>query len=73
MRLLNEKKDKTPKSAFYGFTLIEITLAIGIVAIGMAGVMALFPIGLNASRDAIGDNYSSSISEQFLHILLVKI
>lgn len=69
MSLLNRKKYKTRYPAFYAFTLIEITLAIGIVAIGMAGIMALFPIGFNATRDAIGDNYSSDFADEFLHII----
>jgi hypothetical protein len=33
----------------------------------MAGIMALFPVGFNATRDAIGDNYSSDFADQFLH------
>lgn len=51
------------------FTLVEITMAIAIIGIGMAGVMALLPIGFNAARDGMGDNYSSDMADQFLHIL----
>ena len=69
MRIFGKNSTETPRSAFLPFTLIEITLAIGIVAIGMAGIMALFPIGFNATRDAIGDNYSSDFADQFLHII----
>ena len=45
--------------ALKNFTLVEITLAIG-----MAGVMTLLPIGFNASRDAMGDNYSSDMRSE---------
>ncbi|HCE44840.1 MAG TPA: hypothetical protein DET40_14970 [Lentisphaeria bacterium] len=48
------------------FSLVEVTLAIAVVGIGIAGVMALFPVGFQASRDAIGDNYASSAAEQFI-------
>jgi hypothetical protein len=51
------------------FNLIEVTLAIGIVAVGMAGLMALFPIGFNATRDAIGENYSADTADQLLHVM----
>lgn len=51
------------------FTLVEITMAIAIIGIGMAGVMALLPVGFYASRDSIADNYSSDMSEQFLHVI----
>jgi len=51
------------------FNLIEVTLAIGIVAVGMAGLMVLFPIGFNATRDAIGENYSADMADQLLHVM----
>jgi hypothetical protein len=51
------------------FNLIEVTLAIGVVAVGMAGLMALFPIGFNATRDAIGENYSADTADQLLHVM----
>lgn len=34
------------------FTLIEVTLAIGVVAIGLVAILALFPLGLRATRKA---------------------
>lgn len=37
------------------FNLVEIVLAIGVVAIGVAGVMALLPPSLNANRDSVAD------------------
>lgn len=51
------------------FNMIEVTLAIAVVGLGMTGIMALFPVGFQASRDSIGDNYSADAGEQFLSYL----
>lgn len=48
------------------FNLIELTIAIGVVGIGFAGILSLFPVALNSTRDAIGDNYSSYVANKFL-------
>lgn len=65
------------KASFFGvdsssFTLVEVTLAIAVIAIGMVGVLALFPIGFQASRNAVGDNYSSQLVDQTLHIIALQ-
>ncbi len=49
------------------FNLIEIVLAIGAVAIGIVSIMALFPIGANASRDAMAEGYAAALADQILH------
>ncbi len=46
--------------------MIELTLAIAVVGIGMASIMALFPVGINSSRDAIAENYAADCAEQFI-------
>lgn len=46
-----------------GFTLIEILLALAVLAIGMVGIMALFPVGLDSSRRAIEDTTSANVAE----------
>jgi hypothetical protein len=51
------------------FNMIEVTLAIAVVGLGMAGIMALFPVGFQSSRDAIGDNYAADTAEQVLSYL----
>lgn len=51
------------------FNLVEIALAIGVIGIGIAGIMALFPVGFQAARDAIGDNYAADSADQFLHYI----
>ena len=51
------------------FNLVEIALAIAIIGIGMAGIMALYPVALKAARDSVGNNYSMLAGEQFLSYL----
>jgi len=53
------------RKIFY-FNIVEVALALAIVGIGVAGIMALFPVALNASRDAIGDNNAPDVAEQML-------
>lgn len=48
-----------------GFNLVEITLALGVVGIGVAGVMGLLPVALNASKNTNSENYSLNVAEQF--------
>lgn len=36
-----------------GFTLIEIIAALGILALGILGILALFPVGLDAQKRAL--------------------
>jgi len=55
------------------FNLIEIVLAMGALAVGAVSVMALFPVGANAARDAMAENYASESADQFLHWLKYQI
>jgi type II secretory pathway pseudopilin PulG len=48
------------------FNMVEIVLAIAVIAFGMSSILVLFPVGLNASRDSVADNYSSCSVEQFI-------
>lgn len=38
------------------FNLVEIILALGVIAVGMTGVLVLFPTGMNAGNSATADN-----------------
>jgi len=38
------------------FNLVEIILALGVIAVGMTGVLVLFPTGLNSVNSATADN-----------------
>lgn len=46
-----------------GFSLVEVTLAIGIIAFALLAIFALIPVGLNSSRDAIDDTTTSLIAQ----------
>ena len=56
-----------------GFNLIEVTMAIAIVGIGIAGVMALFPPAIEANKSANNQNYIGMVSNSFLGYLENKI
>ena len=49
------------------FNMVEMALALGVVAVGLISILALFPIGLSASRDAMATSYSSDVAEQMIH------
>jgi hypothetical protein len=49
------------------FNMVEVALAMAVIALGVLSIMALFPVGLAASRDAIADSYSADSAEQLLH------
>jgi len=53
-------------SRFY-FNMIEVVLAIGLVAIGVVSIMGLFPIGMNATRDSIAQSMAAALGDQLLH------
>ncbi|MCF6175044.1 MAG: hypothetical protein L3J71_04715 [Victivallaceae bacterium] len=48
------------------FNIVEIALALAIVGIGMASILALFPVGISASRNAIGNTLAAQVSEEFM-------
>jgi Tfp pilus assembly protein PilV len=56
------------KTIFY-FNMIEVAMAVAVFAVGIAGIMSLFPVGVQAARDAIGDNYAAESADQMLHYL----
>ncbi len=46
-----------------GFTLIEIGIAIFILAIGLIGILTLFPIGIDSTRRVTQDTNAAVLSE----------
>jgi len=46
-----------------GFTLVETALALLVVAVGLMGVFALFPAGMQSSHDAVKDTEISMIAD----------
>jgi type II secretory pathway pseudopilin PulG len=55
---------KSRKKPF--FTIIELVIAIGILAIGGTAVLGLFPLGLEQSKDSIGENYCSNAASDII-------
>ena len=49
------------------FSLVELMLALGVVAIGVCSIMVLFPIGANASRDASMETFIAQAADQLLN------
>ena len=45
------------------FNLIEIALAIAILAVGLTAIVSLFPMGFQEMRDSIGESYSSEVAD----------
>ncbi len=47
----------------HGFTLVEILISLTVLTIGLVGILALFPVGLDNSKKAILDTTSANIAE----------
>ena len=60
---------KTKRSAF---NLIELTLAIAVVGIGIASIMALFVPAIDSTKNSIADNYTPDVVNTFVSYLLAS-
>jgi len=54
---------------YTNFTLIEIVIAIAILAIGVTSVMSLFPVTLHHTKNSIAQNYSALEAENIFAFL----
>jgi uncharacterized protein (TIGR02598 family) len=45
------------------FSLVEVTLAIGIIGFALIAIFALIPVGLNSSREAVDATHQSLIGK----------
>ncbi|MEI9898639.1 MAG: prepilin-type N-terminal cleavage/methylation domain-containing protein [Chthoniobacter sp.] len=59
----NHAHPVSPRTHRAGFTLTEIVLALGIIAVAFVGVLGLLPAGLNASRQATNSTVTAAILE----------
>ena len=57
------------KKVIHEFNLVEIALAIAIIAIGISQILVLFPIGLNTNKEASADNNMADIGEYLMSYL----
>lgn len=46
-----------------GFSLIEVTLSLGVLAVALVAIFGLMPVGMTASRDAANDTQVSLIAD----------
>ena len=53
----------------HGFNLIEITLAIAIIAFGMSSILVLFPTGLQTTTDAVANSVVPDTADYVLSYL----
>ncbi|MDD5728561.1 MAG: hypothetical protein PHV59_08365 [Victivallales bacterium] len=53
------------------FNMIEVLLALTVIAFGMTSILGLFPVGLNASRNAVAQNCSADVADQLVTYLRV--
>ena len=52
--------------------MVEVALALVILAIGLSSVMVLFPVGLKASRSSVADNNLADVAERMAAYLQAK-
>ena len=57
---------RPPKSDESGFSLVEITLAIGIIAFAFVALFGLLPVGLSTLRGAIDTSNETRILQSFV-------
>jgi prepilin-type N-terminal cleavage/methylation domain-containing protein len=57
------KSDSAKIDSQSGFTLVEVVLAILVVALGVLSVFTLFPTGLRASEDTVADTRAGMFAE----------
>lgn len=53
------KKSVLPRA----FSLVEVTLAIGIAAFCLIGIFALLPVGATSNRDSVKTTHAASLAE----------
>ena len=51
------------------FNMVEIALALAVLAIGLSSILVLFPVGVNANRSAIANNNLAVIAEYVMGYL----
>lgn len=49
-----------------GFSLVEVALALAILAVGMVGVLALLPVGLDAARQVHAETVAANVARSAL-------
>jgi uncharacterized protein (TIGR02598 family) len=55
--------DSQTLTAFQGFSLVEVTIAVAVVAIGLIAILGLIPQGVQSSRDAADRTLAATIAQ----------
>jgi len=50
-----------PSQGSAGFSLVEVALSLAILAVGMTGVLALLPVGLDSARQVHAETIAASL------------
>lgn len=53
----------------YTFNLIEVTLALLVISVGVVSIMGLIPIGMKAHRDAMHNNRAADVADEMAHMI----
>ena len=53
----------------YKFNMVEIALAIVVIAIGLSSILVLFPIGIKATRSAVEENVAPDIASVVVNFI----
>lgn len=53
-----------PGGATGGFSLVEVALSLAILAVGMTGVLALLPVGLDSARQVHAETVAAQLVRQ---------
>jgi len=64
---LQMQPPKIRPSRRYAFSLVEVTLAIGILSFGLLSVIGLMPVGLNTFRQSINTSVGTQISQRLMN------
>src|SRR6185369_16768545 len=57
IHISDHRQDRT------GFSLIEVVLAIGIIAISLVAILGVFPTGLSSNRTSISDTRAAALGD----------
>ncbi len=49
--------------------MVEITIAMGVIAIGFTAILGLFPIGLQSNKDAAAYNYAGEAMQSMMNYI----
>lgn len=60
---------KYSRRRVFGFNLVEITLAIGVIAFGMTSIITMCLTGMSQGRAAVGESLSAVIAENVFGML----